>query len=175
MGTTTEHSFRNKLLLSLLIILAEISESYGSSNTLFMLERTMDKNQIYYILNVNAKNQLDDEEPISIYWLKRTDGNKTQALSWVQSHYGYGLKYISKSSMTATFQFAAYSKRYFELKKDQNGQYRVFTQTSKGEIVVNRIFVHNNGGTFMKPKISAVDIYGNSLKTGELVVETTKF
>ncbi|MFZ4455167.1 MAG: DUF4833 domain-containing protein [Bacteroidales bacterium] len=168
-------SLSRTLLVSLILFFADMDETFGANNQLFVIDRSLDKNQIYYILNVDAKNRLNEDAPITIYWLKRVDGNKTQSLSWMQSHYGYGLKYISKNSASAIFQFAAYNKRTFELRKDQSGQFRVFTQTGKGEIVVNRIFVHNNGGTFMKPKISAVDIYGTNLKTGELVVETTKF
>lgn len=175
MGTTTEHSFRNKLLLSLLILLAEISESYGSSNTLFMLERTMDKNQIFYSVNLNDKNKLDDDNPINIHWLKRSNANKVEPLTWLQNKYGYGLKYISKTDDYALFQFASSNKRNFELKKDAKGQFKVYTNSGKDKIEVFRIFIHNNGGTFLAPKISAIDIYGKHPVTGETVVESLKF
>ncbi|MDD2798281.1 MAG: DUF4833 domain-containing protein [Bacteroidales bacterium] len=170
-----EHNFRNKLLLSLLIILAEISDSYGSSNTLFMLERTMDKNQIFYSVNLDEKNKLDDENPIDIHWLKRSNGNKVEPLTWIQNKFGYGLKFISKKADYALFQFASSNKRNFELKKDAKGQFKVYTNSEKGQIEVYRIFIHNNGGTFLAPKISAIDIYGKNPTTGETVVESMKF
>ena len=169
------YNFRNKLLISLLFIFAEISESYGSSNTLFMLERTMDKNQIFYSVNLNDKNRLDSENPIDIHWLKRSNGNKVEPLTWVQNKFGYGLKFLTKSEDYALFQFASSNKRIFELKKDAKGQFKVYTNSGKDKIEVFRIFIHNNGGTFLAPKISAIDIFGKNPNTGETIVETMKF
>lgn len=163
------------LFVSLFLFFADVAESFGVTSPLFIIERSLDKNQIHYVLNCDSKNRPDAENPILVYWLKRTQGNKTEALSWMQSHYGYGIKYVSKTPTSVVFQFAAYSKRNFELRKDQNGIYRVFMQSGKGEIVVNRLFVHNDGGTFMKPKISEVDIYGIKLQSGEIVTEILKF
>lgn len=166
---------RPSSLLILILLFVEIPVSMAAGERLFFLERTMDNNQIIYNVNLEKNNQLNTDQPITIFWIKRTEGNKVEPLTWLQNKYGYGLHYLSKSENSARFHFASYPKRHFELRRDSDGRYKVFTNSGNNLISVSRIFIHNNGGTFLAPKISSIDIYGTNEKTGEQIVEKMKF
>jgi hypothetical protein len=118
--------------------------------------------------------KLSTIDPINVYWLKRTDNNKVESLTWVQSKFAYGVKYLSKSENSVKFQLAAYDKRTFELKKNMNRKYRVFTISDGKEVEVNRIFIYITGGTFWVPEIPKVELYaiisGSDKKIKETII-----
>lgn len=130
-----------------------------NSNSLFKIERSKDANEIYYELKTLSNNSLDKENPINIYWVRNTEGGKTKPLTWIQQHYAYGLEFISSSQQKAKFHFVSYDKKEFTLKKDVEGNFKVFTVKDKKEVIVNRIFIQIDGGSFWFPTISRVELH----------------
>jgi len=72
------------------------------------------------------------------------------------------------------FQFVSYNKRTFIIKKNDEGIFQVFTISEKKEVVVNKIFVKIDGGTFWVPNIKQVELHARDAKTGEKRVEIVK-
>ncbi len=145
------------------------------NQTLFTIARSKDANEIWYTLNVNNKGDLDEVNPVNIFWLKKTENNSTEPLTWIQSEYAYGIKFIENEQNlkdTWNFQFASYNKHTFELRKNSENQYKVFTKTEGKEIEINRIFIQIDGGSFWFPKISYVKIFGKDTQTNNNIVET---
>jgi hypothetical protein len=130
-------------------------------NHLFKIERSKDANQIFYDVNKITEDKLNKENPINIYWVRHTEGGKIKPLTWIQQHYAYGLDFIYASENIAKFHFVSYDKIGFTLKKDSNGNFNVYTIKNKSEVIVNRIFIQIDGGTFWFPKISKVELYLN--------------
>lgn len=130
-----------------------------NSHLLFKIERSKDANEIFYELRTLPSNDLDKENPINIYWRRNTEGGITKPLTWVQQHYAYGLEFTSSTSEMAKFHFVSYDKKNFTLKKDEEGDFKVFTVKDKKEVIVNRIFIQIDGGTFWFPTISRVELH----------------
>lgn len=146
-----------------------------NNQTLFVIARSKDANEIWYTLNVSTMGDLDELNPISIFWLKKTEGNSIESLTWIQNEYAYGIKFIENDQNlkdTWKFQFASYNKRTFDLRKNSENQFKVFTKTEGKEIEVNRIFIQIDGGSFWLPTISFVKIFGKDTKTNNNMVET---
>lgn len=129
------------------------------SNALFKIERSKDANEIFYELRTLPNNSLDKENPINIYWVRNTEGGKTKPLTWIQQHYAYGLEFTFSTQQNAKFHFVSYDKKDFTLKKDVEGNFKVFTVKDKKEVIVNRIFIQIDGGTFWFPTISRVELH----------------
>lgn len=126
---------------------------------LFRIARSRDANEIFYSVNLDKNGFLDAETPITIYWLKRTEGNKTESLTWIQNKYAYGLYYLSKTPSEAIFQFVSYNEKTFYLRKNENGNFRVYTFAAEKEVEVNNIFIQIDGGNFWLPTISRVELH----------------
>lgn len=159
---------------TLFILLGIILTSFdypASKTTLFTIGRSRDADEIFYTIKQHS-NKLDRDEPIEIFWLKRTKNGKTEPLTWIQKRFSYGLKYLSVSEQSAIFQFVSYDKRVFELKKDSKGEFKVYTMSQGQEVEVNRIFISITGGSFWFPEISKVELYALVGNTGEKVIET---
>ncbi len=148
--------------------------SPSSNQNLFSIGRSKDANEIFYSINLEKNNKLNIEEPIKVYWLKRTENNRIEPLTWIQKKFAYGIVYLSKSENYAKFHFAGYEKRIFELKKNHNNTFRVFTISNDKEVEVNRVFIHITGGTFWIPEIPKVELFatipGTDLKTKETII-----
>jgi uncharacterized protein DUF4833 len=129
------------------------------TNSLFKIERSKDDNQIFYELTTLIKSGLNEDNPINIYWVKNTEGGIMKPLSWIQQHYAYGLEFTSSTSQMAKFHFVSYDKKDFTLKKDVEGNFKVFTLKDKKEVIVNRIFIQIDGGSFWFPTISRVELH----------------
>ena len=146
--------------------------STTSSSSLFSIVRSKDANEIFYTINLDNSNKLNTENPINVYWLKRTENNKVEPLSWIQNRFAYGIVYLSKSENYAKFRFAAYDKRVFELKKNNHNEFKVYTISENKEVEVNRIYIYITGGTFWIPEIPKVELFTTISGTDKKMKET---
>lgn len=150
------------------------TETPFSNYVLFNIGRSKDANEIYYYINLNQYGKLNESNPISIFWINRTNGNKREPLTWIQNKYSYGLNFLTKTSASAQFQFVSLRKRTFVLKKNSKGTFSVFTISGKKEVEVNRIFIQIDGGTFWFPKISKVELHATMPGTNIKIIETIR-
>ena len=167
--------FTQVLKLILIISLGFLSigfDSTSSETPLFSIGRSKDANEIYYLINFDKSNKLNIEEPIQAYWLKRSENNKVEPLTWIQKKFAYGIVYLSKSESYAKFRFAAYNKRVFELKKNKQNEFRVFTISGNKEVEVNKIYIYITGGSFWIPEIPKVELYATISETDKKLKET---
>jgi len=151
----------------------------NNRHNLFKIERNRDANEIMYDLNFDSRGYLDQINPINIYWIKKTENNHLEPLTWVQNSYAYGINILDKESSIASkyndrvdFQFVSYNKRTFTIKKDALGNYKAFTSSKGKEIEVTRIYVQIDGGSFWVPFVSRVELQGKDISTGKIIIET---
>lgn len=166
------HFFRSFTYLFLAFTLMSISSfDVKKEVQLFKIQRSKDKNQIFYDLNLTKEGLLDEKEPINIYWIRSNEPNKKSPLTWVQKHYAYGLTYISKNESQAKFHFVSYSKKELILKKNKEEKFSVFTEYNNKWLELNRIFIQIDGGTFWFPKITRVELHSIDPITKKSIVE----
>ena len=149
-----------------------VEEYHLPAKSLFRIERSKDSDQIVYEPNITAQGKLNINNPVKVYWLKPSDANKTEPISWIQKNFSYGLTFLNIMETEAKFQFVSYNKRTFKLRKNDNGDYQVFTNSLNKRVALNRIFIQIDGGTFWFPNITKIDIYSTDIKTGKTIIET---
>ena len=117
------------------------------SQILFKIERSKDPDEIWYTTNLNSDGSLNQDMPIKVSWVKKTENNIIEPLTRIQKRFSYGIKTmdpIDKEGNEWHFQLAAYSKRIFKLKRMANGQYKVFTLSGTKEIALMRKLLELN-------------------------------
>lgn len=161
------------LFLIAVVVLSSFASKIASNKSyhLFKIERSKDTNEIFYDVNLDSKSNLDLNNPISIYWIKQTENRKIEPLTWIQKKYAYGIEFLNKSKDQAEFQFVSYNKRQFQIKKDSKGNFKVYTLSNKRTVIVNRIFIQIDGGTFWFPSISRVELHSQDIQTNEKSIE----
>lgn len=151
------------------------SEFDDSDNCfLFKINRNRDANEIYYEAKTTPDGSLDINEPVNIYWIKYTNKGKTEPLTKIQQHFAYGLKFLEIAPDSAVFQFVSFSGKTLILRKKEFGNFAVYTVMEGVEVELERVFIHIDGGTFLLPKITRVEIHAKSPIQNQLVVEIIK-
>lgn len=172
------------LTIKILLLIFTTTISYGSMFSgnseknnkydLFKIVRSRDTNEIIYSIKFDQTGQPDKTDPIEIHWIKRTNNNKVEPLTWIQKKYAYGVKILNdlKKEDDIYFQFVSYDKRTFILKKNVENCYKVFTLSGEKEVEVSRIFIQIDGGSFWLPTISRVELHSKEPGSGKLAMET---
>jgi len=142
------------------------------NNYLFKIERSIDADAIYYKVNTTSNGNLNQKNPIDVFWLRHSKDDEKEPLTWVQENYSYGVEIIAITPNVARFQFAAYDKRDLILKRDKSGKFKVFLKQKNDFSVLKQVNIQIDGGTFWLPEIKKVDIHTLNSQTGKKQLET---
>lgn len=145
----------------------------SESHNLFHVARSKDINIIKYDVNITSSGKINLNNPLSIYWVRKTAGSKVESLSFIQNNFAYGVKYISKTDDELIFHFVSYPSRLFMIKK-LNGTYQALAVIEGKSAILNKIYVQIDGGTFMLPKISYVKLEWTDVDSGKDYKEIIK-
>lgn len=146
----------------------------SSVTRLFYVQRDPNSNTIVYELNVNDKGQLDQDEPIHPYWIRYGEKGQHEELSFIQRKFAYGL--IQKSNGNGKFdiRFVSYKKFPLTLMRTGDGKYHIFATIAQKQVILNRIFVKIEGGSFWLPNVVYVEMKGSDPATGQEIVDRFK-
>lgn len=145
----------------------------GNANQLFYLQRTHNTNTLIYELNYN-NNNLNEEEPIHVYWVRYNDQGQREELNFLQRKFAYGIKSTLISKDKYELHFVSYKKFLMYLIKGANDKYNVFATINQKQAILNRIFVKIKGGSFWTPNVEYVEVAGIDPTTGKEVMERMK-
>ncbi|MHB8260430.1 MAG: DUF4833 domain-containing protein [Bacteroidia bacterium] len=141
---------------------------------LFYVQRTFNTNTLIYEMNMDDKGLIDINNPIKIYWKNYASDGSTESLSYIQRKYAYGLevKLTDAEKKSFVFNFVSYRKKQIYLiKSPLESRYDAFIQINNKLLVLSRIFIQIEGGSFWVPKIKYIEITGKDVSKNEEVVE----
>jgi hypothetical protein len=145
-----------------------------NAGRLFYLQRTANTNTIVYDLNFGGDGKLDAEEPIKPYWIRYAERGQKEDLSYIQRKFAYGLTAKALNNGNYDIRFVSYKKFPLTLMKSADGKYHIFALIAQKQILLNRIFVKIDGGSFWLPNVTYVEIKGTDQITGREIVERFK-
>jgi hypothetical protein len=144
----------------------------GIANQLFYLQRDPNTNTVIYQLNVNRAGQVDEDEPIKVFWIRYTEQGIHKDLNFIQRKFAYGLSAKKVAADKYTLKFAAYDKVPFTLMKwSADNAFHVFTVVANKQIVLNRVYLRIEGGTFWVPNVRYIEFKGWNAATRQPVTE----
>lgn len=144
----------------------------GVANQLFYLQRDPNTNTVIYQLNVDAAGALDEDEPVQVFWLRYAERGQRKELNFIQRKFAYGVSAKKMAADKYELKFAAYDKiRFFLMKSAADKSFHVYTTVANKQIVLERIFLRIDGGTFWVPNVKYIELRGRNAATHEPVVE----
>jgi Domain of unknown function (DUF4833) len=141
---------------------------------LFYLQRTPNSNTIVYDLNIGGDGKPDTDEPVKVYWLRYAENGQKQDLNYIQRKFAYGLTAKSLDNGSFDIRFVSYKKFPLTLMKADDGKYHIFAHIAQKQVMLDRIFVKIDGGSFWLPNVTYVEIKGSDPQTGKEIVERFK-
>lgn len=145
----------------------------GITNQMFYLQRTHNTNTIICELNYNNNGQLNEDNPVHVYWIRYPEGGVKKELSYIQRVFAYGIKSNKINNGVYKLNFVSYSKQKFILRKSpKDNKYHVFATIHQKEAILTRVFVKtDNSGTFWKPHVVYFELKGIDALTGQELIE----
>jgi hypothetical protein len=143
----------------------------GNTHLLFYLQRQPNPNTI--MVDLNVKNgKLDLDNPVHVYWIRYTEKGQKAELNWIQRTFAYGINTKKISESSYELNFVSYKKLKFTLELAPDKIWRVFIKMNNGSrMILKRIYLHINGGSFWKPNIEYVELKGLLPDTNQEVRE----
>ncbi|HET7118471.1 MAG TPA: DUF4833 domain-containing protein, partial [Hanamia sp.] len=110
-----------------------------------------------------------------VYWIRYQEKGQSEELNWIQRRFAYGINSKKISNSAYELNFVSYKKRKFWLEKDTEGHWQVFANLSNGKkMILKRIYLQINGGSFWIPNIEYVELKGLVPGTNQEVRERIK-
>lgn len=149
---------------------------HGIKNQLFYLQRTPNVNTIICELNYQKNGQLDEENPVHVFWIRYQDAGKKVELSFLQRTFAYGIKTKPIGEGKYELRFVSYKKMPLYLIKSQaDNKYHVYASVGQKEVILNRIFIKiNPGGSFWSPNVEYIEYKGMDPASGKEILERRK-
>ncbi|HEY4194595.1 MAG TPA: DUF4833 domain-containing protein [Mucilaginibacter sp.] len=144
------------------------------NESLFYVQRTSNTNTIMYDLNIGADGKINAEEPVKTYWIRYAEDGQKKDLSYIQRKFAYGLTSKPLNNGNYDIRFVSYKKFPLTLMKAADGKYHIFAVIAQKQVIINRIFVKIEGGTFWLPNVTSVEVKGSDPITGREIVEHFK-
>ncbi|WP_118972195.1 DUF4833 domain-containing protein [Taibaiella koreensis] len=142
-----------------------------TAKTQFYVQRTPNTNTIMYELNLK-NGELNEDNPIHVYWIRYADGGGTQELSYIQRKFAYGVKTSKIADEKFKLLFAAYDKIPFYLMKSSAGIYHTYVELDGKMVVLRRLYIRiDPGGTFWSPNVKYVEFKGTEVASGKEVIK----
>lgn len=146
-----------------------------TNNQLFYLQRTANTNTVVYEANLNSKGQLDESNPVHVYWIRYPEGGAKKELSYIQRVFAYGIKTKMQSPDVYNTHVVSYKKAQLIVKKSpKDNKYHAYTTINHREALLSRIFVKIDGGAFWSPNVIYIELKGRDENTGEELMERFK-
>jgi len=144
----------------------------GITNQLFYLQRDPNTNTVIYQLNVNSTGKLDEDEPINVFWIRYAEQGEKKDLNFIQRKFAYGLSAKKLATDKYELKFAAYDKvRFFLMRSPADKAFHVYATIANKQIVLERVYLRIEGGTFWVPNVKYIEFKGWNAATREPVVE----
>lgn len=147
----------------------------GINNQLFYLQRDPNTNTVICELNLDKDGEIDEKDPIKVYWMRYGDNGKKEDLSYVQRKFAYGIQTKSIGNEQYELRFVSHKKLPLYLTKSvEDKKYHVYVTVNKKRIQLERIFVRIEGGSFWLPNVKYVELKGINTANKSQITERIK-
>ena len=133
---------------------------------LFFLQRTPDANTVIYEVNYKSDGLIDPNLPVKGSWIRYAENGQCKALTGIEKKFAYGVKCKAIGNDVYEIRLAAYQKMPMYLLKSADQKYRMYIKDEGKNLLLKRVFVKVNGGSFWFPKVQYIDLFTIHCDTG---------
>jgi phosphoribosyl-ATP pyrophosphohydrolase len=144
----------------------------GITNQLFYLQRDPNLNTLIYELNLDKSGVLNEDQPVLAYWIRYDENQAKKDLSYIQRKFAYGVDAKKLGKDQFELRFVSHKKLPLYLTKSaEDKKYHVYVTINNKKLLLDRIFVRIEGGSFWIPNVKYVELRGVNQANNTLVTE----
>lgn len=141
-------------------------------NLLFFLQRTPDANTVIYEINFKKDGTIDEQKPVVGSWIRYEEEQKYKPLTGIEQRFAYGVKCKALGKDAFEIRLAAYKKMpLYLLKSNTDNSYKMYIKNGNEHLLLKRVFVKVDGGTFWFPKVQYIDLITAHSETGKEIIK----
>ncbi len=139
--------------------------------TLFYIERSKNKNRVYYDANINLEGTINNEQPIDVYWINlEEEYGKRKELTYIQEKFAYGYRFTKINDRLFEIKLKAFQNRPMLLLFDSKGMAKIQMRIQKKQAHLHRVYIKaiDRG---IATKVEYVELYGIDIVTRAEIYE----
>jgi len=141
-------------------------------NLLFFLQRTPDANTVVYQLNLEKDGSLNEKYPVKASWIRYEENGAVKELSGIEKKFAYGVKCKALGNEAYEVRLVSYKKLpMYLLKSPGDQQYRLYIKDEGKDLLLKRVFVKVEGGSFWFPKVHYIDLFTIDSENGAQILK----
>ncbi len=141
-------------------------------NMLFFLQRTPDANTVVYQLNLEKDGRLNEKSPVKASWIRYEENGVVKELSGIETKFAYGVKCKALGNEAYEVRLVSYKKLpMYLLKSPTDQQYRLYIKDEGKDLLLKRVFVKVEGGSFWFPKVQYIDLFTIDSENGAQILK----
>jgi sterol desaturase/sphingolipid hydroxylase (fatty acid hydroxylase superfamily) len=141
-------------------------------NLLFFLQRTPDANTVIYEINFRKDGTIDPEKPVVGSWIRYEENQKYKPLTGIEQRFAYGVKCKALGKDEFEIRLVAYKKMpLYLLKSGTDNCYKMYIKNGEENLLLKRVFVKVDGGSFWFPKVQYIDLITAHSETGKEIIK----
>ncbi|WP_423148327.1 DUF4833 domain-containing protein [Rubrolithibacter danxiaensis] len=144
------------------------------NNLLFYLQRDPDANTVIYELNYRKDGTPHPSIPVKGSWIRYSENGQHKDLNAIERKFAYGIQSKAIADNEYEIKLVSYKKQPMYLKRTETGKYVIYTNINKQELLLKRVFVRVNGGSFWFPKVEYIELAGIETSSGKEVIHRIK-
>ncbi len=146
------------------------------SNQLFYVQRDPNINTVICQLNIDNDGELNQDHPVNVFWVRYGEKGEKKDLNYIQRKFAYGVNTRNLGNGQFQLTFVSYKKLPLILSKSNaDKKYRVYATVNNKKMILDRIFLRIEGGTFWVPNVKYVEFRGYDVaNTSKVLTERIK-
>jgi hypothetical protein len=141
-----------------------------SRNLLFYIQRNKNANAIVYEARTDEYGQLVTKDPVSVNWIRYTEGGRRASLNVLENNIAYGVRHKETKNGIAWMKFVASNDHPFRVEITGSGQAEARMMIGGHYARLEKAQVQAKEDGFW-PKILHVDLFGTVVATGMKITE----
>lgn len=149
--------------------LALVAAAPQRSVSLFVIQRSKNRNVVRYDLLLDKSGSYDARRPLDVYWLMLAEDGRREELSYLERQ-AYGFELLPNAKPTELGVRLVAVKNRPLMVRGRNGVYRAELSIQGVSAYLERIFVATREGPIL-PKVLYIELRGRSLQDGHALAE----
>jgi Domain of unknown function (DUF4833) len=135
---------------------------------LFFIGHSKNANEVHYDARVAADGILERSDPVDVYWLKKAEDGRKQAVTRLQQ-IAYGWTIDANANGTYTMKLKSLPERPLTLIR-ANGRWRAQLSIAAKQAYLNHLYIATDESGAL-PKVLYTDVFGQEVGSGAAIRE----
>lgn len=142
-----------------------------NNQPLFYIERSKNKNRVYYDANINFDGTINSKKPIDVYWINLEENyGKRGELSFIQEKFAYGYIAEKVTENNYKIKLKAFDKRIINLFIDNKGKAKAHIIINGQNAILNRLYIKANDKG-LNTSVEYIEIFGTDTNNKKEIYE----